>query len=292
MEASIDAKLPRPEEGLVRFPTGPALFVRRWYPRGEERALLAIVHGFSDHGGRYAHLVRAALERGFGVAAADLRGHGLAEGKRGHVDRFDDFFVDVARYLRRVAAPDLPLLVWAHSMGAVIMLGYLSQGFGAAPRIDAVVLTSPGFRVRAPLPRWKVTLARTLSKRAPRLSLPADLPTREISSDADAVRRYETDPLVHGRSTTRLFTELSDAGAWLLRAPVDYDIPTLLMHGEDDGLTDPEATRTYAERSPLKTLEARFYPGARHELHNEVPPRPAIEDGLRFLERYAGPVGR
>src|SRR5437868_14670803 len=49
---------------------------RRWLPEGEVRGSVQIVHGASEHSGRYGRLAAALTARGLAVYAMDLRGHG------------------------------------------------------------------------------------------------------------------------------------------------------------------------------------------------------------------------
>ena len=69
-----------------------------------------------------------------------------------------------------------------------------------------------------------------------------------------------------------------------------FGIPTLVLHGEADGLV-PVAASAVLAGAPL--VERRTYPDLRHELHNE-PEGPAIVDEIIawLRERAAGaPVG-
>ena len=89
----------------------------------EPRAALLIVHGIAEHSGRYRHAAHALASHGVACFAYDQRSHGLNPGVRTHVDDFRQFAED----LKQVAAvlhdrnPKLPLFVWGHSMGSVIL---------------------------------------------------------------------------------------------------------------------------------------------------------------------------
>ena len=49
---------------------------RRWLPDGDVRATIQLVHGASEHSGRYERLAAALTGAGLAVYAMDLRGHG------------------------------------------------------------------------------------------------------------------------------------------------------------------------------------------------------------------------
>ena len=54
------------------------LFVRVWKPNTEEKAIIFLLHGFSEHSGRYARWAERFAENNIGVYAIDYRGHGKA----------------------------------------------------------------------------------------------------------------------------------------------------------------------------------------------------------------------
>jgi len=53
-----------------------ALYVRLW-PIEEAKGWVHIMHGMSEHGGRYDHVATELNNAGFNVSADDHRGHGL-----------------------------------------------------------------------------------------------------------------------------------------------------------------------------------------------------------------------
>ena len=43
-----------------------ALHVRLWTPNSTPRALIFILHGYAEHGGRYSHVAEALVAQGLG----------------------------------------------------------------------------------------------------------------------------------------------------------------------------------------------------------------------------------
>src|SRR4051794_28820404 len=113
---------------LFKAADGVDLVYRRWVPDGEVRAALQIVHGASEHSGRYDGLAGALTDRGIAVYSMDLRGHGRTAQGTG-VGRFGqgnaESMLDDVLTLRRIAAnehPGRPEILLGHSMGSVIAL--------------------------------------------------------------------------------------------------------------------------------------------------------------------------
>jgi alpha-beta hydrolase superfamily lysophospholipase len=55
---------------------GEEVFVYRWAPDGEPRAVVQVAHGMGEHAARYQRLAEALTDRGYVVYANDHRGHG------------------------------------------------------------------------------------------------------------------------------------------------------------------------------------------------------------------------
>ena len=100
------------------------LHIREWSSAGEPWARVLIVHGIGEHSGRYERTGRLLAEAGLDVDAFDLRGHGLSGGRRVYVREWDDFLDDVEVRLAALRRPGLPLVLFGHSMGALIALNY------------------------------------------------------------------------------------------------------------------------------------------------------------------------
>ena len=74
---------------------------------GQKKAVLILVHGMGEYGGRYAQVSDFLSEQGMAVYAPDLRGHGKSGGQRGFVNRFGDFHEDLGA-LHRLAESQNP----------------------------------------------------------------------------------------------------------------------------------------------------------------------------------------
>ena len=100
------------------------------------------------------------------MTAVELRGHGESEGKRGHVDRWEQYLDDVRAAAETI---DGPVVLLGHSMGLVALdlaIDGLSNG------IEALVLSDPNVAVAIEAPAVKVMGAKVLSRLLPRLSSP------------------------------------------------------------------------------------------------------------------------
>jgi acylglycerol lipase len=250
---------------------GTELLVRHW-PAPDDAvpwARVLIVHGLGEHSGRYEHVGAQLAAAGLDVHAFDLRGNGGSSGRRGHVDRWSQLHEGLEERLvaLRDAADGRPIVLYGHSMGGLVVLGYLLSN---RPKPDLVVLTSPG--LDSTLPTWKKLLARVIGRVLPTFSIGNGIDGETLSRDPAVAERVAADPACGKTSTARFAAEGFAEVARVRREYAALTLPTLVLHGLDDGLVPARASEILAT---LPNVERRTYPGLRHELHNE-PEGPAI----------------
>ncbi len=272
------------EEG--RFPGvgGVDLYTQSWYPEGKPSAGLAVVHGFGEHSGRYGNVVQHFVPRGFAVFAYDLRGHGRSPGQRGFIRDWSDFRDDTHAFLAHVRerAPGLPLFLYGHSMGGLIVLDY---GLHQSDGLRGVIATGP---VLGPpqLPPILLTLSKLLSRVWPTLSMSSGLNPNEISRDPDVVRAYVGDPLVHSKGTPRLGAETLRTTAWAQDRAAEWRLPLLIVHGGDDRIAPPGFSREFFEKIRGADKERIEVAAGFHEPHNDLGKEAVFADIERWLRRH------
>jgi len=193
----------------------------------------------------------------------DLRGFGASDGRRAWLDRWSLLHDDLEHRIAwlRTLEPKLPLVLYGHSLGALVALGYVLDGRSEP---DLLVLSAPA--VAASIPAWQRALVAVLARVAPGMRIANRLPPDVLSKDPAVWADYVADPLNEHRSTAR-FGDLALEEQRRVSAALDrLAIPTLVIHGGDDKLV-PTATSEAFERRAIVTR--RVYAGLRHELHNE-----------------------
>lgn len=279
------------EEQQVRSADQTALWVRRARPTGAARARVAFVHGFGEHGGRYVRTLRWFAARGIDAFCLDLRGHGRSGGRRTFVRRWAEFTDDVEAYLTHVEAQHTPgsrtpLVVVGHSMGGLVVARTLEERRARLPKLAGAVLMSPFLRVKMPLPAWKTSAGRFLSRWLPWFRIPADVDVSHLSRDPAVGQAYLADPLVEKGATARWYTEAMGAQDAAFAAAQSLDLPMLMMHGEDDHVVDVEGTRRLHGLVSSADKELRVWPGGRHELFNETNKDEVCAHLLAWVERH------
>jgi acylglycerol lipase len=261
---------------------GTPLNVRHW-PAEKAWATVLIVHGIGEHGGRYERTGRLMSAAGLDVYALDLRGHGLSEGRRVYVRRWDDYLDDLAVGIAGVRRAGLPFVLFGHSMGALIALTYSCSD---RPAPDLLVLSAPP--LGASVPAWQRLAAPLLSRAAPGLVLANPISGDQLSRDPGVAAAYFADPLVQPRSTVRLGAELFGAMKRARAGLAGLDVPTLVIHGRADTLVP---TRLSEPLGALPCVERRVLPDLRHEILNE-PEGPEVVAGIvAWLRAHVSAAG-
>ncbi len=245
---------------------GLRLHGQGWTP-DQPRAAICLVHGHGEHLGRYAHLAAAFNAAGFALMGFDLRGHGRSEGPRGHTPSYEHLMADLDAMLEKTASrfAGLPLFLYGHSMGGNLVLNY---GLRRQPRLAGIIATGPWLRLAFEPPPLQVFLARAMDRLYPTFTQASKLETAALSRDPAIVQAYEQDHLVHDRVSARLFAAMYQAGLWALENAHRWQLPLLLMHGEADRLTSPQASAAFARRAG-PAVHFKLWPGWYHEIHNE-----------------------
>ncbi len=238
------------------------------------RFVVLLAHGYGEHAGRYGHVAARLVQAGAVVVAPDHAGHGRSEGERARIEDLERIVDDLGTLdaLTRAAHPGLPVVLIGHSMGGLIATRYAQRGVA----LDALVLSGPVIGGNPDI--------------AALLELPelpqVPLDPSVLSRDPAVGEAYAADELVYHGPFQRVTLEAMFAAADAVKAgPRLGDVPTLWLHGELDALAPLAATRPAFEAIRGPRAEEQVYPGAQHEIFNEINQDEVLDDVVAFLER-------
>ena len=256
-------------EGKLTAKDGLSLYWKAWIPDGAPKAVLHILHGYAEHVERYRNVVHALVPAGYAVFGEDYRGHGKSEGKRGHVERFQDYIDDTRQFaldVIRPSFPDIPCFMLGHSMGSIIVLNYVVQ---YESHLKGLVLSGTGSLPGKGIPKAIIALTKILSKVLPGIHVKSPLPPEFISRDPDVVSAYVSDPLVYNVITPRLAEQMQ---TYLLIGAANtqrISLPVLIQQGSED--TSFSGQQALFDGIAAKDKTFKLYEGLRHEVYNELP---------------------
>ena len=254
-------------ESYISNDLGFQFFIRNWIPETQPKGIIFLLHGLSDHGGRFTAVAEAMVNAGYIFIAPDLRGNGKSDGKRGHFDSLDQIMTDISFLLHEGSKPypGLPLILYSQSMGGNLAINFALK-FPTA--VKCVVASSPWLRLTSPPPSLLQTLASKLVKKFPSLLIPNGLKSKNLCHDKEICHIYDTDPLIHWKISLSSFFIIKDSGEWAIQNAALLKVPMLLLHSKADPITSYSASNEFSKNSnaflTFTTFEEQF-----HELHNE-----------------------
>jgi alpha-beta hydrolase superfamily lysophospholipase len=254
------------------------------------RGALVVAHGAAEHGLRYERFGGAMAAAGYDVWAIDHRGHGRSTGPGGLGDAgsggWQALVADVRLLIRhaRSASPGLPVALFGHSMGSFAAQALCLDHSG---EIDALILSGSTL-LEAPEP------GAAPAPFQPNAAFePARTPYDWLTRDPAEVDAYVADPccgfdkvpvwhLIGGMDPRRM----SDPAAL---KQIRSDLPVLVASGEHDplhrGLRGLDLLEKRWREAGVERVDVRVYPGARHELLNELNRDEVTRDVIAWLDR-------
>jgi alpha-beta hydrolase superfamily lysophospholipase len=249
----------------------------RTWEAGAARGGIVLVHGYGEHIGRYEYVAKVLNDAGWNVYGVDHVGHGRSEGEPVMIPDFTPVVEDVHSVVlaAKAAHEGGPVAMIGHSMGGMIAVRYAELHPG---EVSALVVSSPVIGT------WTAVTSLLAEDVIP--SDPLDSTT--LSRDEEIGRIYDADPYVwHGPFKRRTLAGLVHC---LLDIALDSDKvtgPVLWQHGEADELVPvAESRRGMAMLRNAEVTEI-IYPGARHEIFNEVNKDEVLADTTAFLRTRA-----
>ena len=269
-----------------------------WTPDEPPRAVLAILHGMTEHRGRYTALAEHLTAHGIACAAFDLRGHGEhsadADCASLGVGGWSQSLSDLDRFtsLLEVRFPQTPLFCLGFSLGSFLLREHLAEsekryagaviiGTGYQPPavlsvIGAIVgsqVRSFGYDAATPLVQ-KLSFDTYNAKFKPNRTA-----SDWLCADETMLDGYIADPLCRPHISAGLFHDLLSAmkrtGEKRFPHLCHPNTPILLLSGEEDPVGDfGRGVRHVAsamKKAGASNITCTLYPGARHDLlHEEV----------------------
>lgn len=229
--------------------------------RGEPEGVVTVLHDAGDTGDRYRSLASDLAERRLAVALPDLRGHGRTEGERGHSNGRIEVCRDIQEIQDHLAyrLPDDPKVLVGVGLGANYAATYARRNPGV---LAALVLLSPLHEPRFEAPAPPKGLGKLFKKLTPSSPGATGYTADALTSSAAQATAWSANELTHDAITLRAIEEAKRSAAEDLPEVGGLGIPVLVMHGDDDPLSEAERSRAMAGDS----VEVRVFEGQRHHL--------------------------
>ena len=236
------------------------LVAQVFQPR-QSQGTVFILHGYLDHAGIVAPLIRYCLEQRLTVAVYDLPGHGLSGGMRASIGEFAEYAAVFEDFLAlcRSHLPK-PFHLFSHSTGSAISLEYLAHTQQSP--FDKIVFLAPLVRhvywypAKATYAAGKLFTVKTVPRR-----------NSKLSSDPAFLEFLAQDPLMIERVPLQWIGALY---AWEkdIRNIVPLSHPILILQGTRDSVVDGGHNVPFLQKK-FSHATVKWIPDAYHHLVNE-----------------------
>ncbi|XP_022138957.1 caffeoylshikimate esterase-like [Momordica charantia] len=267
------------EEEFVESARGLKLFTCSWIPVKEEpKALIFICHGYAmECSITMNSTARRLAKEGYGIYGMDYEGHGKSSGLQGFVSSFDNVVEDCSTFFTSITekkenGKKKRYLLGESMGGAVALLIHRKQ----PDYWDGAILVAPMCKIAKdmrPNPMM-ISMLTKLSKLIPTWKL---IPTEDIIDIAfkvPEVRKQirENSYCYKGRPRLKTGYELLRTSSELERNLKEVCLPFLVLHGEDDRVTDKLVSKQLYDEASSDDKTLKMYPGMWHGLlYGETP---------------------
>lgn len=279
------------------------------------KATLLVVHGMSEHSGRYTEFAQFLADNGIAVATYDQLGHGQTIKTDDELGFFGDEHpvqsllkdVIVMADSLKVRHPAVPHFVMGHSMGSFIVRNVLKHH---AQDFSGAILM--GTADANPLAKVLLPVNKVLAKVAPKKQntvfatvmnkvLNSKLDDRHsssqfawISENPANIEAYEADPLTGFDFTNNgfmtLFTLMQTGLNKGWATTINKDFPMLFVSGKNDPIGDMgkgiQNVVSRLAKQNFSDIQTQLYPNMRHEPLHEVQNSVVYHDILDWLDTH------
>ena len=288
------------------------IHARMCVPDTEPRAVVQIIHGIAEYIDRYDKFMSFLADNGIIAVGTDHLGHGKSiesEEQTGFFayDNGWDYVVrdeEVLRLAMHENYPELPIIVFGHSMGSFItrtLLIRYPDAFNAAiisgTGNQSAVLVNGGLFMGNLVTGLKG--AHHYSKFLNNLAFGSynkiyENPKTEydwLSRDEANVQKYIDDPLCGFIPSCSLFRDMMTGVKFITNkknlTAMNKDMPVYFMSGDMDPVGEcgkgvQKAYNNFLEAG-MKDVSIKLYPGGRHEMLNEINKDEVYADILAWL---------
>lgn len=270
-----------------------ALYYRHWPALTGTTPPRAIVllHRGHEHSGRVAHLVDELDLTDTAFFAWDARGNGRSPGERGDAPGFDALVRDLDSFIAHIGSEHgiavEDIVVIAQSVGAVVAATWVHD---YAPRLRALVLASPAFKVKLYVPFARPGLA-LMHKLRGNFFVNSYVKPQWLTHDAQRVESYRRDPLITRPISVRVLLGLYAAADRVVADAQAISVPLQLLVSGADFVVHRGPQDRFYERLSSPVKERVHLPGFFHDTLGERDRAPAVARVRQFVQaRFAQPL--
>lgn len=271
---------------------GQSLFYRHWPAITDVPAprTILLLHRGHEHSGRLQHVVDELGLPDTQVFAWDARGHGRNDGPRGFSPSIGTTIRDLEQFvchLRREHGVRVEeLVVIAQSVGAVLAAAWAHD---YAPRLRALILASPAFKVKLYVPFARPGL-RLMHKLRGNFFVNSYVKAKFLTHDPARIASYNNDPLITRPISANILLALYDTAERIIADAGAITVPTQLLISGADFVVHKAPQETFFQNLGSTCKERHELAGFYHDTLGERDRALAFDKIRAFIQRVEAGV--
>lgn len=281
-------------------------------PESEIKGVLQMVHGMAEYKERYLESMEEFAKHGFVCVMHDHRGHGESVASKNDYGYFKDqsgeaIVDDVAMITELIKEryPNLPIILFGHSMGSLIVRAYMKKYDDKVNGL--IVCGSPSKRPTLPVEKLCIKLMMKIKGERYRSALISKLSfgaynkrfknvqseNAWICSDPEVVKAYDasekcgfTFTLNGFLNVLNLMEKTYSKNYWQMK---NRNVPILFIIGSDDPCAENmdkfKESANFMCQVGYENITTKIYPNVRHEILNDLSKDEVRCDILAFAEK-------
>ncbi|MDQ0231155.1 alpha/beta hydrolase [Metabacillus malikii] len=251
----------------------------------DPKGVIIIVHGAAEYHGRYKWLVEMWKLAGYHVVMGDLPGQGTTTRRRGHIQSFDEYIIELNEWIDEAASYHLPIFLLGHSMGGLVVIRALQEE--KHKNIQAVLLSSPCLGTLYK-PNKALNLASIgLNKLAPSFKVESNLSIEMATRNKEVQDADQNDSLYVTKVSVRWYRELLKAIEEAHKKVDSFqEVPLLVMQGGDDKIVDKASVKEWFNKVDLLEKSYKEWVGLYHEIFSEPEREDVFDVAKRFFDAH------
>lgn len=238
----------------------------RW-EADDARAAIVMVHGASEHHGRYKWLIEMWRSAGMHVIMGDLPGQGTSTRKRGHIDSFDDYINEIEVWVEEGLKYGKPVFLLGHSMGGLAVIRTMQEKH--LP-VEAVLLSSPALGLVEPPPKRLEWLSKGLNFVIPSMRFASHLEPGIATRNKEIQELDKNDSLYVRKVSVRWYREFVKAMKLAYETQDKFpDKPVYLFQAGADKIVDKVIVKEWFDKLKVSEKMYKEWNGLYHEVFNE-----------------------
>ncbi|CAD8048712.1 unnamed protein product [Paramecium sonneborni] len=232
-----------------------------------KKASICIIHGFGEHQGRFLHVADFFAKMNFVVHLIDMRGFGFSGGPRGS-QVITDLQMDVEVLIRQ-ASKDLPLFLYGHAMGALVIISLLIRN--SKLKISGVICTAPtlGFPLNRNIGPFKQFLIKNFGHYLEDLVINTNVNPTSMSKNNQHIQRIFEDRLIMPFLGVGMARSIYKTLPFIFKNGELFQFPLIIFHGKQDTQSSYEDSVKFFKLVGSKDKIIKLFDEGYHELQHD-----------------------